>query len=1023
MTLGPEGGRDMQFPTSARTIVRTDRVLLLALLVGAIFAVVASAARAAGEGYGVVGFESGACNSNPITEPGKCEPPATQAGSHPVFSVSKFKVATVGAEGEEIPLATTKRVRIDSPPGFITNPHAIPTCTEEQLKKINGKGENECPAGSEMGFQVIKFYNPSTKKDEEPEPFPLYNMVPPKGYPADFAYYSPLTESVVSLLGGVSWYNESKVVKAVPTGDSHEYYTVTTPEFPLVESTVVFLSYPNSSFLTVPTSCTGPATTYLEVESGSGQIKNTSYTPVPPATPVPLQTTGCNLVPFAPTLALGTEKTQSDVPTGVTVEVKVPQSQNPAELASAHLKSAQVTLPEGMTLNPAAAHELEGCAPEQVGIGTNNPITCPASSNIGSAVVESPAILPPEGSSGEGMLTGNIYLGKPATGAITKPPYTIYVVAESARYGLGLRLEGTVEPNPTTGQLVATFKENPQEPFSALKLSFKGGPLAPIANPLSCGAAAATASLTPWSGNAASPLTSAPFTVDSNNAGGACASPLPFALTQSTANQTGVAGAPTSYTVNLARNEGQQYLSQVSTTLPPGLLGTIPSVPLCGEAEANAGTCSSASQIGTATVNAGSGPTPYAFSGPVYLTGPYNGAPYGLSIVVPATAGPFSLGNVVTRATINVNPSTARLTVSATLPRIVGGIPLRLRGLSIAINRQSFLLNPTSCAALSTESALSGFVLAGSGSGSTQSISTPFQVNECNKLAFSPHLSAYSGARYSRSGGASIEVKISQGAKQMNIRKVLMTLPKQLPSRGSTLKKACPAAQFEDGPAPGTCPSTSRVGGIAVTTPVLPGTLEGPAYLVSHGGQAFPDLDLIVRGDGVQVVLVGHTYVSSNGVISSKFETLPDVPITSATVKLPIGSQSLLAANGNLCTANMLATTNIYGQNGRGIHQKTKITVRNCPVEIVKHKTAGTSATVTVQAPAAGRVSGSGGDLQFTTRRLSKAGKVTFKVPLSRVGAEVLGKYGVLHLRLRIGFVPKTGHATSKTFAKVVFHA
>ncbi|HUN77888.1 MAG TPA: hypothetical protein VMU32_03110 [Solirubrobacteraceae bacterium] len=1016
----------MQFPAATCNAVRVDRrwLALVGLLVGAVFAFAASAAQAAEEfGVAPYSFVSGACNNNPLE--GECKVPATQAGSHPVFSVSKFTMKTVEEKGE-IPLGTVKRVRIDSPPGFITNPNAVPTCTDEQLTKEKKAGENECPAGSQMGFTAIKIFNPFSKKAETLGPLPMYNMVPPQGSPADFAYYIPLTKEVVNLVGGVSWHQETKGVKGVPTGDSHEYYTISGGEVPLIESTTIFLSAPNSTFLTVPTSCTGPSTTYLELESGAGQVANTSFTPVPPLTPVPLETTGCNLVPFEPSLTLTPERTQSDVPTAATVEIKVPQNPSPEALASAHLRNSSVTLPEGMTLNPSAAHGLEGCTAEQVGIAkgvaTEKKVECPAGSIIGTAVVESSAILPPEGSTGEGMLTGNIYLGKPANEAITKPPYTIYVVAESERYGLGLRLEGTVEPNPLTGQLTATFKENPQEPFNALKLTFKGGSLAPLANPLNCGAASASASLTPWSGNPASALSSAPFTVDSNGSGGACASPLPFSLTQSTQNQSGVAGALTSYTFTLSRNEGQQYLSQVKTTLPPGLLGPIPAVTLCGEAEANAGTCSAASQIGSAAVLAGSGPTPYPFSGPVYLTGPYNGAPYGLSIVVPANAGPFSLGNVVTRATINVDPNTARLIVTATLPRVVGGIPLRIRGLAVSINRQSFLFNPTSCAALSTESALNGFVTPGTAAGASQSISTPFQVGECSKLPFSPKLGATTGARHSRANGASIEVKISQGAKQMNLRKVLMTLPKQLPVRGSTLKKACPAAQFEDGPAPGTCPSTARVGGIKVTTPVLPGTLEGPAYLVSHGGQAFPDLDLIVRGDGVQVVLVGHSYVSSKGIISSKFETLPDVPVTSATVNLPVGPQSLLAGNGNLCTANLVATTNIYGQNGRGSHQKTKIAVRNCPVQIVKHHTYGTYARVTAQAPAAGHVSASGGDLRYTKRNLKKAGKVTFDVPLTSRGVEALRRYGVLRLKLRVGFVPKTGHATSKAFAKLVFH-
>jgi hypothetical protein len=1009
----------MRFP--AMSVIRSTRIWFVALLAGAAFGVVAPAAHAAeAEEYGVIAhsFQAGACDNSPTEG---CKVPATQAGSHPVFSITAFGINT-NKSGE--PFGLTKRVRVDSPAGFITNPHAIPTCTDSELEA------EKCPAASQMGIEKLVIFDPLTKKDEELT-LNVYNMVPPAGSPADFAYLAPsLTgHEIVNIVGGVSWYHEANVKGGVPTGDSHEYYVISGSSVPLVSSTLLFLSAPNSTFLTVPTSCTGPSTNYLEVESSAGQVVNTSFTPVPPLTPVPLETTGCNLVPFEPSIALHPEKTQSDVPDGLTIEVNVPQNQEPAALASAHLRTSKVILPEGLTLDPSAASELDGCTPEQIGLGTNKKIECSAPSIIGTATVQSPAILPPgePTEAKEGELTGNIYLGKPASGAISGPPYTIYVAVESSKYGLGMRLKGTVEPNLTTGQLTTTFEENPQEPFSSLKLSFKGGALSPFANPLSCGPASATASLTPWSSSTASSLTSSPFTVDSNNAGGACASTLPFAPAQSTENQSSAAGALTSFKFTLARGEGQQYFSQVKTVLPAGLLGKIPSVTLCGEAEANAGTCSANSQIGAAAVTAGSGPTPFAFNGgKVYLTGPYDGAPYGLSIVVPAVAGPFSLGNVVTRATINVDPNTYRLIVTTTnLPKVFAGIPLRLRSIMVSINRQSFLSNPTRCATLATESTLSGFITPTSTSGSTQSLSSPFLVGECPKLKFKPTFSAISGSKTSKANGASLEVKITQPAGQMNIGQVLFTLPKQLPSRATTLRLACPAATFETGPPPGSCLSTARVGSATVTTPVLPGTLTGPAYLVSHGGEAFPDLDLILKGDGVTIVLVGHTHISTSGITTSKFETLPDAPVTSAVVTLPVGPQSLLAANGNLCNnqSKLLAPTTIIGQNGRQIRQNTKIAVRNCPVVVVSRRSAGASALITVKTPSAGRISGGGADLKFVTRKVSKASQVTISVPLTRTGAEVLRKFGQLRLRVRVGFVPKSKHPTSKAYTTVTFRS
>jgi hypothetical protein len=184
-------------------------------------------------------------------------------------------------------------------------------------------------------------------------------------------------------------------------------------------------------------------------------------------------------------------------------------------------------------------------------------------------------------------------------------------------------------------------------------------------------------------------------------------------------------------------------------------------------------------------------------------------------------------------------------------------------------------------------------------------------------------------------------------------------------------------------------------------------------------------MDLVVKGDGVTIVLVGHTHISSAGVTSVKFETLPDAPATKTVVNLPVGPQSLLAANVNLCKkqSKLIAPTTIVGQNGVKITQNTKISVRNCPVVIVSHRTSGGRALVTVKTPAAGRVSGGGTDLKFVTRNLTKAGQTTLSVPLTRTGTEVLRKFRQLRLKLRVGFVPKTKHPTSKAFATVTFRS
>jgi hypothetical protein len=949
------------------------RVWLLALSLSAVMALFASAAQAE------FGVRPGSFLSGTCTSPEPCPIPATQAGAHPTIVFTTF---TYNFTGGGVPEGTPKDARIDAPPGLIIDPQALPTCSDTLFEAAT------CPPTSQMGVARLIRGNAAAP----PETFNIYNMVPPNGAPADFAFR--VEGHRVDIVGGVSW-----------EGDYHQSQTISNlPSSPaLVSYTQVFFSSPFTTFVTIPTSCTGPPTTHLETDSyeNPGQFQHYSFLS-------PLETTGCSAVPFAPEFSLTPETTQSDEPDGAKVEIKVPQDPNPAHIASSQLHTSQVLLPEGLTISPSAAHGLEGCTEAQLGVGTTNAATCPEASKIGTVAVETP-LLPP------GSLAGNIYLGKPASGPITGPPYAIFLNAEAPRYGAGLRLVGSVVPNESTGRLTATFNENPQNPFSSLALSFTGGPLAPLANPLTCGTATSTATLGPWSGNPASVLGSA-FTVDANGHEGACPAPLPFSLSQSTQVQPATGGSQSSFTLNLARADGQQYLSHISAKLPPGLVGLIPSVPLCGEPQAAQGTCSSASQIGTATTTVGSGATPTQFSGPVYLTGPVGSAPYGMSVAVAAATGPFNLGTVVVRAGLEIDPYSGRVTVSGNVPTIVKGIPLRLRTLSMAINRQGFLINPTNCGVLATETVL------GSTFGASQSLSTPFQVSNCSALAFKPRFTASANAaKASKKNGFPLVVKIGYPkGTQANIRSVVTQLPKQLPSRLTTLQKACPEKTFNA--SPWNCPSSSRVGGATVFTPVLPAKLTGPAFFVSHGGAAFPDLDLVVTGNGLEIILVGNTNITK-GITTTTFAAVPDAPVSSFEVNLPTGSNSALTANGvNLCGQSLAMPTTITAQSGTVIKQSTKIALSGCGVKVTSHKTSGHTAILSVQAPEGGRVSGSGSNLKTTYRHTARAQKITLKVPLSNSGVNVLHRNHTLKVKLRVGFIPLKKGPTSVTYVTVTFH-
>ncbi len=928
----------------------------------------------------------------------------TQAAGHPAYGITAFSINTIGSVPNAVPTGQVTHVRTDVAPGVSTNPEAVKQCTMEEFEGhelVPGVyTEPKCSAETEIGVNKVIVYVGSGK--DAPLEGKVYNVVPPNGDASLFAVAISLEP-----LGDPGLYAHTLIEGHVEwAGNYHDYYEISvSPEPPLISSRLSLYgnlgNTGHGGFITNPSNCAGPGfytTNTVTLQTLAGESGARQYE-------APIGTEGCLgggafvSPPFEPTFTVKPATTQSDQPDGVTTELTVPHSALPTELDSSQLRNATITLPEGMTLNPPAATGLKTCSAAQIGIGTRNAIACPVESRLGTVTLTVPDLPASE------PLKGHIYLG--GTEPLTGSPYTIYINADSERYGISVRLQGTVTTNETTGRVTATFLNNPEQPFSNIKLAFKGGALAPIANPLSCGAATAETTLTPYTGTAnRNPFST--FLVDSNGAGGACASPLPFSLTQSTSSQPATGAAPTSFTFNLARADGQQYLSHVSTALPLGLVGKIASVPLCPEPAASTGVgCPAESQIGTATTTVGSGGAPIQFSGPVYLTGPTGSAPYGMTTVINAAVGPFSLGNVVVRSTIEVNPYTAGVTVSSAVPTIFKGIPLRLKTLTLSINRQGFLLNPTNCAAQATGSTL------GSSGGATQAISTPFQATGCEGLTFAPKFGASSSGKTSRANGASLVTNINvPSTSQANFKSVVVTLPKQLPSRLTTLKNACTAAVFNANPA--ACPANSVIGTARVKTPVLPGQLSGPAYYVSHGGAAFPDVDLVLKGDGVTIILVGNTNIKG-GVTTTTFASNPDAPFTGFELKLPSGPNSALAAVGNICKQTLVMPTTITAQNGKVFKQNTTIAVSECPITILSAKTKGNKAVLTVRAPEAGRVSGGGSHLRNIYKHPGKAKKVTLEIPVT-TGTRPLAT------RVRVGFVPKAkGKKTSTAYTTVLF--
>ena len=433
--------------------------------------------------------------------------------------------------------------------------------------------------------------------------------------------------------------------------------------------------------------------------------------------------------------------------------------------------------------------------------------------------------------------------------------------------------------------------------------------------------------------------------------------------------------------LRILREDGEQEITRFSTTLPPGLTGNLSGIPFCPDADIEAArgvsgqreeehpSCPQASEIGHSLVGAGVGSVLAENPGKIYLAGPYHGAPLSIVSITSAKVGPFDLGTVVIRFALDINPVTAQVEVSGTqseaIPHILRGIVVHVRDIRVYMDREKFIINPTSCGPLSIMNTIDG---AGADPANPAdqvpvTVSTPFEAADCSSLAFKPSFAVSTSGKTSRADGASLTAKLAvSGAlgSQANISRVKVELPERLPSRLPTLQKACTAAQFEANPAG--CPPASIIGHARAITPILPVPLEGPAYFVSHGGEGWPSLVVVLQGYGITIDLIGTTFISKAGVTSTTFKTVPDQPVTSFELTLPEGPYSALTALGNLCSTTKTVTvkkkvtvkvhgrkktitrkvkqtesatlqmpTEFVAQNGAEIRQTTPITVTGCP--------------------------------------------------------------------------------------------
>jgi hypothetical protein len=880
---------------------------------------------------------------------------ATLAGSHPFAIIMESNFTAKAINGAAQTVEAVKNLHFQLPPGVVANPQGpSELCTETELiSRAEGEGQGGCPPESQIGQVVVETYTVGI----QPVSLSLYDMQPPPGVAAQFGF--SLLGTIIHVQGGL---------------DSSFHLTAASSDI-LAKVTVLGVTAqlwgnpadprhdwarrgsggcgaggcsiePTVPFLTMPTSCHEPlllgsaATSWL----GRDAIAGSAFFA---AAGNPLEMEGCNAVAFEPTIESRATTNVADSPSGLDFTIHQPQNEAIDGRATAALKNVHVTLPEGMTVNAAGANGLGACSEQQMGYAPvegkiqfdTKPQSCPNSAKVGTLSVNTPLL--------GHELPGSVFVAKPFANPFGSL-LAIYLAVEDEESGIVAKLAGKVEPNPLTGQLTATFTENPQLPLEDIRVHFFNGPNAALKTPLTCGPNITAATLTPWStpeGADAQVMDS--FEVQTSPGPGPCPSSeaqAPNSPAFAAGTVTPLSGVFSPFVLRLGRADGTQRFAAIDTTLPEGLLGKAAGIPYCSEAaialaksreapergkeELASPSCPSASEVGTVQVTAGAGTAPLAVSGHAYLAGPYKGAPLSVVVIVPGVAGPFDLGNVVSRVALYVGQYDARIhAVSDPLPTIIDGIPLDVRSIELKLSRSNFTLNPTSCEAMAIEGSVS------TPAGGTAPLKNRFQVGECGRLGFKPSVQLSLKGPTKRTGHPTLKAVVTYPKKGLyaNIARAQVSLPHSEFLDQNNLNLVCKQADLTAG----TCPKKAIYGKVKVWTPLLDKPLTGNVYLGVGFGYKLPALVAELNGQ-IRVLAKAKVDTDKQKGIRSTFEAVPDAPLEKFVLEMKGGKKyGLLENSENICKKTQKASAVFDAQNGKTVTLSPVIT-NSCKSK--KHK-------------------------------------------------------------------------------------
>jgi hypothetical protein len=856
----------------------------------------------------------------------------SRAGSHPDLTTS-FTLEEPGVH------EAAMNVIFNAPEGVFGNINAVTNCQPAEF------AQDECPPNSQVGLITV-YANYEGNPEFLLGTAPLYDVSPQADQTALLQFTVPTLDIPISIpitvRTGSDYGLRFKVadisqrtplaaanltIWGYPASPGHtsDRFPAGSPGAPsgcpgLANASCNPIpseaSVPNHPFTDNPTHCSGEdLVTELKVETyqdpGNFTTKYSSYPEI----------TECERETFKPLLQGLPTTNETDSAAGLDLNLSAKQFEGFAASPS-EIKSAIVTLPEGLTINPDAADGQSDCTDAQAHFGSEGPAECPDNAKIGTLSVGSPTL--------DGRLTGSLYFGEPKPGE----QYRLFMVFDG--FGMHAKLVGVAKPDPVTGQVTVYFENLPQVPFEDFDIHLFASDRGLMATPTRCTIYPLQGRFFPWNEALPDQNSLQFFSLDSGPHGSQCpGQQRPFHPRLEAGTSNPVAGAFSDFHLKLDRDDGDQFLGDLTFKMPPGFTGDLRGISYCPEAAIasaaqNPGTyekehpsCPESSLIGTTNVAAGPGGHPFHAIGRMYMAGPFKGAPLSVVAITPALAGPYDYGVVVVRVALHLDPETAQVfAASDTVPSIIGGVPIRMRSIQVNLERKdasgnpNFTINPTNCDPFTVDSQGIG------DQGTVVGFSSYFNVVNCADLGFKPRMKVRQlGGRRATHRGANpaLQFDLTTRPGDANVKSIAVTLSSAYEIDQRHLGNICSEKEL----AATQCAGRQQIGMGTTTTPLLDQPLTGPVYAVSGSG-GLPRLAFVLDGQ-VNLLPRADEKTVKGGRLRTTVPIVPDAPIGHFHLIVYGGKQGYLANTRDLCKHRPVVRIDYVAQNDKTSSEALKV--------------------------------------------------------------------------------------------------